>query len=124
MRKILWLTTSSMSLEPIINSLDNYELFKQERIFFDKFGGHYQADIIDHQVEVFNPEAILYAGPANGPFMPNPLDIRRLRDKAPIVNIICDGGCPGSPPRRARAPTMATLALRLNQRPTYQQRRR
>ena len=98
MRKILWLTTSSMSLEPIINSLQNYEVCEEERIFFDKISDHYAADIVDHQVEVFQPDAILYAGPANGPFMPNPLAIRRLRDKAPIVNIICDGGCPGSHP--------------------------
>lgn len=109
--KIIWLTTSSMSLEPIIGSLDNF-LMKNGpesgaqigHATFDKGSVDTKGSVdpvfqnIRKMVIEDKPDLILYAGPANGPKMPDPQDIRALKETCPIVNIICDGGDKGSHP--------------------------
>ena len=86
-----------MSLEPIVNSVLNYiPEAEVGQVCFDAQGSGFDADAILSGMEAMNPDLVLYAGPANGPFMPDAKAVRRIRDKKPLVNIICDGGDAGS----------------------------
>lgn len=120
--KILWLSTSSMQLQPIIDSMrilftsvssmnlepivsgfqsysnslsDEFSLCKFDKGMEEQF--HYEGEV-DHVIlTAFNamkPDVVIYSGPAEGKCRPFLGTFHEMRKTAKIVNLVCDGGCP------------------------------
>ena len=92
--KVLWLVTSSMCLEPTIGSLEYCQpCLWTETYRFDK---NPNVDLgIMGTVETFQPDLVLYIGPANGPHLPQIETFKEIKKNRLIVNLCCDGSCPG-----------------------------
>ncbi len=90
--KVLWLGTTSMSLEPIIRSIDTISGVT-ETTRMDYFEMEDQVHAISFVIEQRKPDLILYIGTLD----PRRLSIEHLlsiKEKAPLVMICCDAGCP------------------------------
>lgn len=95
-KKILWLTTSSMNIEPVIGSLEAAE--------FDIDIEHYRYDHVQEgtffdedltlKVGSVRPDLVFYIGSLEGPYMARSHVYHNIQEICPIVNIVFDGGCP------------------------------
>lgn len=125
MIKALWLSTSSMGLEPIKDSLQ-FAMKKLAFIGLEKSMGnetvaaslnhpewypaiyhydegkeaqhHYPGEVdfrIRRFVTEFTPDCVFYAGPAEGNCRPMTETFLWIKERAKLIAFICDGGCPG-----------------------------
>ena len=99
-KKILWLTTSSMNVEPVIDSLESCGFDIQiEKVNFDSVAENY---FFDEQLYVDvaqrKPDAVFYIGSLEGPYLARPHVFQMIRDFTPIVNFVFDGACPNGWP--------------------------
>lgn len=78
-----------MSLEPIVNSLENF--LRREDYRHHVYDKGASVEVIIDEVK---PDLVLFAGAAEGPHWVSPERIKAIKDVRPIINIICDGGCP------------------------------
>lgn len=102
LKKVLWLNVSSMNQEPIVTGLQKVtkDKFEFETYFYDEGKEaqlHYEG-AVDHniirKVNSFQPEIIIYSGPAGGKCKPYTETLAWMRDKAKTVCYVLDGGCP------------------------------
>lgn len=96
---ILFTSVSSMNLEPIVSGLEK-EVGKIWLCKFDKGKEeqHHYVGEVDHEIlnsfRTHKPEVVIYSGPAEGKCRPLLPTFHEIRKSAKLVNLVCDGGCP------------------------------
>lgn len=96
-KKVLWLTTASMNIEPVMNSLASVEDFDLEidHFMFEGLNGKGGLDeAILFEVQKSKPDVIFYIGAVAGPDVPLPATFNAVQKQAPLVHMVFDGGCP------------------------------
>lgn len=89
--KALFVTTSTMDVDSLVNAWDCWNETKSTRIKFNHIEPQIDnAGILKSSIDS-NPDVIFYIGGA-GPNMPSLNTFHKLKELAPLVNLCCDAG--------------------------------
>lgn len=101
--RVLFTSVSSMNLEPVVEGWMGYLNSKGDAFELCKFDKgkeeqhHYEGEVDHVIISAFNnfqPDVVIYSGPAEGRCRPLLETFHTIRKSAKIVNLCCDGGCP------------------------------
>lgn len=101
--KILFTSVSSMNLAPIVSGLEAATKGKHEVVLFKFDKGkeeqfHHDSEVdleIIKAVHEHKPDLIIYSGPAEGKCRPHTETFHIIKAHAKLMNLVCDGACPG-----------------------------